>query len=153
MLEKSWENNGVRFEIAKTSMGHYCGYCIFPERPLIERGYSGIAIYVPVHGGITFSESGENLNPPTSGYVYGFDCAHCNDDSNPDCTDVYWLTTECEKMAAGIKVAAKYEQRFLDASGNDPVAKILDEMHKELGGFNLQDNFGAMIRVMCGSLK
>jgi len=127
---------------------HICGYARFEKRPLIESGYHGIAEYVPVHGGITYANQDE------AGYVYGFDCAHLDDDSNPDCHDDVWLHQQCELMVDAIKAAAKIEQAYLDDDSNESRAAILDTYHNELlgGPMDIKDNFMVMLNVLGGQL-
>lgn len=148
---KVWEyDDGVVYSIVP--YGHYCGYCRFPKRPLIEQGYNGIAAYVPVHGGITYAEEAKD-----GSMVYGFDCAHSGDEERPELRDLAWLSKECERMAEGVKLAAEYEKRYLTSVTNEETAKVLDEYHTKLRDkgitFDLRDNFGAMLRVLCGNLK
>ena len=149
MAEETWEKDGVTLFIVK--YGHYCGYCRFAERPVKEQEYSGFLDYVPVHGGITYAVQDEG------GMVYGFDCAHHLDAGDPKCSDKVWLRAECEKMAAGIRAAAIFEDRYLSAMTNEAKAKIIDEYHEHMereceARFDLRDNFGAMLNLLSGSL-
>lgn len=51
-----------------------------------------------VHGGITFSGSGDDYPVPSPGlWWYGFDCAHL-DDTPETCTQEY-VESECERLA------------------------------------------------------
>jgi len=130
--------------------GHYCGYVRFARRPVIEVGYSGILDYVPVHGGITYAkQQGRQM-------VYGFDCCHCDDLFKPPLRDIEWLFSECERMGNAIKIAAKFERRYLLAKTNKGKAAALDAFHakaREAGAhFNLSDNFMATIHVLAGDL-
>jgi hypothetical protein len=149
---KNWMTDGLTFSIADCRGHHFCGYVRFPARPLKEPGYHGIASYVPVHGGITFAEQ-----DPDGSMVYGFDCAHADDDENPVRRDMGWLMAECERMAEGIIEAAKVEDFYLLAEGdNDKRAAILDGYHAALASkgiaFDLSDNFGSMINALFGRL-
>ena len=147
-----WTKDDIHFVIKQhTSLGHYCGYCTFPLRPVKEQGYRGILTYVPVHGGITLANNEEEE------MTYGFDCMHCDDDANPLMKDINWLKAECERMALAIQVAAKYEDAYLEAKDSKEKASVLDEYHKELSAhsdikFDLRDNFGAMLSVLGGEL-
>lgn len=121
--EKTWQTlRGNQGCIILTSMGHYCGYIIFPKRPLLEQEYDGIATWVPVHGDITFAR------PVEGGFAYGFDCAHVDDDKDPQLRDLNWLKDEVESMEIGIIEAAKYEERYLLAESNDEKLRIIQEM-------------------------
>lgn len=147
----SWEKDGItHFVIKHPSLGHYCGYCRFLQRPVEEDGYGGILMYVPVHGGITLAEQSEE------GMTYGFDCAHSGDDNRPECRDLDWLRAECERMAMGIQLAAHYEARYLLGASNQEKAAILDAFHEDARrrglDFHLSDNFGAMLNVLGGDL-
>lgn len=153
---KRWRgNNGIEYALvffAHFGSGHYCGYACFPKRPVIEQGYGGILTYVPVHGGITFAEE------TCDGHmVYGFDCMHADDELNELTRDEVWLTAETERMAIGIQYAAQYEKRYLLARDSTERAKILDEYHDKLAQtegieFDVRDNFGALLNLLCGQL-
>lgn len=150
-IVKAWEKENIKYSIVLTSMGHYCGYAKFTERPTKETGYDGILTYVPIHGGITYAQSDED------GFEYGFDCAHAGDETCTELRDIEWLTQECERMALAIQVAAKHETEYLFADTNERKAEIiqeyLDELFDEHGIYlNLVDNFRAMINVLCGDL-
>jgi len=148
MAFEQWEYNGNICYLLHTEMGHNCGYVRFPKRPVKVAGYDGILDYVPVHGGITYAHNDE------AGMVYGFDCAHYNDEHNPLVRDPEWLKRECQNMADGILLAAKFEDRYLRAEGdNEQRAAILAEYEAELGiNIDVADNFGVMLNVLFGSL-
>jgi len=142
-----WAYDDTVCYLVRHKWGHYCGYSRFSKRPLREQGYDGIATYVPVHGGITYAHQDE------AGFVYGFDCAHSRDEYDPQCSDLDWLRGQCELMARCIKVAADFEERYLLASENEERAQVLDEFMAAADTRpNLEDNFGAMLNVLCGRL-
>lgn len=158
---KVWEKDGLTLSVVEHSdMGHYCGYVRFKKRPVREKGYDGILIYVPVHGGITYAEEShpiDTVNPRNSDWVYGFDCSHSSDWSEFHPEGHNWtleeVIQETEKMAKAISLCGKYETRYLRNISNKGKAKVIDEYHRELGmEFNLQDNFGAMINILSGKL-
>lgn len=147
-----WEHDGLVFSIQEVRGSHYCGYVRFPVRPVQEPSYNGIMTYVPVHGGITYARSSED-----GSIVYGFDCAHADDDKNPELKDIEWLMAECETMAQGIKIATEFEQEYLANDGDDKArADVLDRYHQRMSErgvkFEITDNFGAMINAMFGGL-
>ena len=154
---KSWKKEGLTLKVMWVR-DHFCGYVTFPKRPLREKGYDGIATYVPVHGGITFAKPEKNGN-----FTYGFDCAHSGDyvdygisgfspPSGHKWTEEE-VVVETEKMARGIILAKKYELRYLRNISNKGKAKVLDEYYKELGEkFNMGDNFGASLNLLGGKL-
>lgn len=147
-----WSEDDIQYSVMKhPSMNHYCGYCRFEERPTIEQEYSGILNYVPVHGGLTYARQEEDGT-----MVYGFDCAHAGDELKPELMDISWLKEECRRMALGIQIATKYEEKYLTSKSDEGKAETLDAYHNELEThgiqFVLQDNFGAMIHVMFGGL-
>ena len=129
--------------------GHYCGYCRFIERPLVEPGDKGIATYVPVHWGITYANDDED------GMVYGFDCNHLDDDRNLQVEDIKWVKAECERMARGILLAAEYEEEYL-ASEGDARAEVLDryiaQCREENIDLKINENVGVMINLLAGEL-
>ena len=147
---REWSKDGIRFCIAKAGLGHYCGYCTFPHRPVREHGYNGFMEYVPVHGHITYAAVEQ------TGTTYGFDCAHAGDDEDPNCQDEQWVKVECERMAEAIKLAVVYEPAYLEAGTNEEKAAIIDAYHEQLREhgieFCLTDNFGALINVLGGYL-
>jgi len=131
--------------------GWHTGYCRFRKRPLAEKKYGGIVVYVPVHGGITYAKEDE------MGFTYGFDCHHAGDETKPHLANIDWLRDECQRMAVGIKIAALFEKQYLKlGEDSDGKANLLDQYHEKLKkldiGFNLTDNFGAMIRLLSGNL-
>lgn len=150
---KKWEKDGLLLALVRhPSLGHFCGYVNFPKRPTIEQGYEGILTYVPVHGGITYAAEEKDGT-----FTYGFDCMHVDDDDDPRCADIDWLTRETELMATAIRVAATYEQRYLLAASNEDKAAVIDAMHKEMERdheirFSVTDNFGTMLRLFGGEL-
>lgn len=107
-----WEDIGLKFHLLRPTLmsigSYYCGYVTFPKRPLLEDGYHGIAEYVEVHGGLTFSQQNKD-----GSFTYGFDCAHLYDDANPNLQNENWLKMECWRMAVNIQVAAEFELKFL----------------------------------------
>lgn len=132
-------------------LGHYCGCAVLRQRPALEPGYDGILTYVPVHGGITYAEELADGR-----MIYGFDCAHANDELNPQYQDVEWLFAEIDRMVTGVQLAAEYEPDYLAAPDASARAVILDRYHSALSlkgiTFDLSDNFGAMIQRLFGEL-
>ena len=153
-----WKKDNLTLSIVKNDkhlMNHYCGYVRFPKRPLREKGYQGIATYVPAHGGITYAEKSKN-----GSFVYGFDCSHSGDASPLHPEGKHWtleeVKNETEKMAKAIQLAIKYEKRYLRNISPKGKAKVIDEFHKECEthgiNFNLQDNFGSMLNLLAGQI-
>jgi hypothetical protein len=157
MAIMTWEKDGLVFSIVKhPERGHACGYVRFPKRPVRERGYEGILVYVPVHGGITYAKEDKD-----GSMVYGFDCAHSDDWSESNPHGKKWtigeIKKEIEKMAVGIQLAAKYEKRYLKAMTNKGRAKILEEYHNELKEkhgiiFNPDDNILVLLNILDGKI-
>lgn len=160
---ETWQVDGLTCSIVRQRSGHLCGYVRFPNRPLRENGYDGILTYVPVHGGITYAAQDDD-----GSMVYGFDCSHSGD-APPieheseiglryrDPTAHVWtedeVRPETERMARGIALAAKYEERYLLAAENEEKASTIDEFTAELGvPLDVSDNFGVMINVLGGKL-
>lgn len=156
LIVKTWQEKDIRFHLLKTPIGyvggHYCGYCVFPKRPVIEQGYCGLLTYVPIHGGITYAKETREGK-----MVYGFDCAHAGDETDPRCKDDLWLTHEVETMALAILIAAKCEEAYLLAEDNEAKAaviqafldKTVDVLERDL---EVTDNFGVMMNMLCGRL-
>lgn len=150
----SWtREDGVVCTIVRTKGGHLCGYGRFATRPVREEGYYGILSYVPVHGGITWAEEDDDGT-----MVYGFDCAHSGDFSEWQPDGRVWgvedVEAETNRMVIGILAAVPFEERYLLAADGEERASVLDEYHAKLReqgiGFELTDNFGAMIGVLGG---
>jgi len=157
LIVKTWQEKEVCFHLLKTPRaysfgGHYCGYCVFPKRPVIEQGYYGLLTYVPIHGGITYARETKEGR-----MVYGFDCAHAGDEDDLRCRDELWLTHEVETMALAILIAAKHEEAYLLAKDNEAKAAVIqafidkttDILERDL---TVADNFGVMINLLCGRL-
>lgn len=144
--------NEVHLAVLEFREGRYNGYRFFFERPTIEQGYRGILNYVPVHGGITYAKPVKE-----GGFIYGFDCQHCDDDENLDCYDIEWAFKETEFMYRAISIASCFEKRYLMAKDNKKKAEIIDGYHAEVKkklsrSFELENNFGAMLGLLCGDL-
>jgi len=119
----------------------YNGYIVFPKRPTIEEGFSGILNYVPVHGGITLSDNSEE------GMIYGFDTAHYDSADYP-ISDVGWIKSQIQIMARGIIKATEVEKKYLRCTTNKGKAKyaqiVLDTTEEPYLGF------GALLNILIG---
>lgn len=164
-LADSWEHDGLQYGIVHSDSPipgwprHHCGYVAFPKRPVSEKGYGGLLTYVPVHGGITYAQEFTD-----GSMVYGFDCAHAGDESNPNTSDLTWLRSECLKLGLGVALAAEFEVAYgyaaLDLSEdgtNDTRGAIIEAYHQRLTKdygiqFDLMNNMGAQIGVLTGRL-
>jgi len=146
-VRETWTYKETQCSLVLTRLGRYCGYVRFPAKPVKEDSYHGILSYVPVHGGITYARL------DNGGMEYGFDCAHSGDEDDSNTRNIDWLKNQCQKLADGIMLAAKYEDRYLLASGdNEKRADIIDEFTEKLGGLDMRNNFGAMLNVLSGQL-
>lgn len=174
----SWSRDGLEFSLARhPDFKHWRGYVRFPNRPLKEPGYRGIVTYVPVHGGVTWAE-----DSPDGSFVYGFDCNHAWDRkdgtlqghaermrkfirtrnlADPEGTPIRrtrkWLTAQCESMAAGIRVAVRFEDAYIAAAGDSQQrALILDQYRAYLRteglGTVAQEPVGVMLNLLSGQL-
>lgn len=129
-----------------------CGYVRLPKRELKEEGYHGIAVYVPVHGGITYAAVGDDGT-----MVYGFDTGHCDSNEFPT-SDEAWLTKECENLIVGLRKAVEYEDEYLilrEQNNNEAIARLLDTYHtilKEQYGVAFHSNFHVNLNLLCGQL-
>jgi hypothetical protein len=77
----------------------FCGYVLIPENhPYVGKTWNDYLL-LNVHGGITFNDYAENFEPTANidGYVFGFDCNHCNDD--PEIQDREYTINEVENLA------------------------------------------------------
>lgn len=146
---KRWLYKGKELEIVEFR-GHYNGYVVYPVKPCQEEHYHGIIRYVPVHGGITWAQQEKR------GFSYGFDTAHGDDDKNPRWKNLEEMTKETQLMADAIDLAVEVEPMYLSCDSEEEKASVIQLYHDVLARkgikFELTDNFGAMISVLCGSL-
>ena len=152
LLIKHLKEPNTIVSVVRTERGHLCGYVRFPSRPVREVGYRGFLNYVPVHGGITYTQDSTD-----GSVVYAFDCAHVGDELQQKFSSPEWVLSEAIRMSIAISVAAKWEEFYLLAKSNDTKAEVISAYHEELSEnhdihFILTDNFGAMISVICGQL-
>ena len=127
------------------------GYCRFPSKPVVEAGYKGMLTYVPVHGGITFAMHLAGVS------TYGFDTNHYGDEDNPLVSNIEWVEHQAWIMATGIRVAARYEPAYLRTDAPEARAQLLDRYHRDMmkrvgAQFSLHNNFGAMLKLLSGTL-
>jgi hypothetical protein len=127
-------------------VGRFNGYAQFPSMPLIAPGYRGIAVYVPVHGGITYFQDWWD-----GSVTYGFDTAHaCSGESIEIISDIGWMMAETESMARGIQIAARFERYYLNANTNERKAVVLDRMGKFLPMD--EPNTSVLLNLLAGEL-
>lgn len=142
------EIDGYKYYItggAILEMSGLNGYVVFPERPLIERGYGGIATYVPVHGGITYAEQKH------FGMVYGFDTAHHDSEKFPR-NDKEWIKKQIKKMITGILKSKEIEEGYLTAKEPEAKANYAQQVLDTDTEKESDLNFGTMINIMSGNL-
>ena len=108
-FEQVWTTKeGLLVVVLMTSMGHRCGYVsveeghpfhgveYMTEAPNGERPDCAIS----VHGGITYSSYGHDLEyplPTPGGWWFGFDCNHLMDREYPK--SLGYCVTQCESMS------------------------------------------------------
>ena len=151
-LRAMWQVGEAILTVVTHSFGHFCGYVHLPYRPFQEVGYHGLLTYVPVHGGITFAEQ-----QPDGSMVYGFDCMHAGDDEpGSPWHDIDRVKAEAERLLTALYAAVCYEIDYLEAKEGTGRVAIVDAYINDLATtagiqFDLRDNMGAMISVLCGS--
>lgn len=148
LIEQGELDEGYRYFIVKnpcadSGLAGYNGYILFPKRLTVESGYNGILSYVPVHGGITFTEDFDE------GVVYGFDTAHYNSAQFPR-TDINWIKEQIAIMLRGIQKAAAVEKRYLVAKNQKTRAKYA-QMVADVAP-ETEMGFGALINCISGQL-
>ncbi len=159
-----WKNKSNPFDLMITKMPHpervvsnrypefqFNGYCRFRHKPVIEEGYNGILNYVPVHGGITYCHHSKGVS------TYGFDTAHSDDENNPLCRNIEWIEFQCRLMSESIRIASRFEPEYLKHKDRLVRAYVVDKFHRAIlkktgQNFNLTNNFGAMINLLCGDV-
>lgn len=140
---KTWDYKGTTCSIVLNErLGHYCGYVRFAANPFARGGpVEAFLDYVPVHGGITYH----------NGNVFGYDCGHCDDKSNPDLRDIEWLTKHTEAFADALIAAKPVELRYRRLRTNKSKATLLDE-YRDKYGASVEMGFGAILRGLSGQL-
>lgn len=128
--DRETDENGIEyFAVERAIKGfgtYFCGYCVFPVKPVEEPYYDGIVAKVDVHGGVTLAEL-----MPDGKMVYGFDCAHYGDESRAHTQDAHWIIEESKRMASRIKVGAKYESDYLNANTQERKEKVIESYYLE----------------------
>lgn len=85
----------------------YCGYVAFPLKDVpddMRDCYTEKLSDVVVHGGMTYCEThGDYI-------VFGFDCAHAGDESNPKVHDPKWVMDETTRMECQLRKAFGLEK-------------------------------------------
>jgi hypothetical protein len=77
---------------------HYCGYTWIEKSKVPEEWweYSNIPYDLDIHGGLTYSDVvGDYV-------IYGFDCAHLNDENDPRLQDETFILELCQVMRSEI---------------------------------------------------
>lgn len=87
-------DRGVQWGFEK----YFCGYTWFKldEIPKEWHEYSDIEYDMDIHGGLTYS------NIVGDYIIYGFDCAHLNDERNPRLQDELFILDLCQVMRSEI---------------------------------------------------
>ena len=101
-VEKQWiTESGLMAVIIMTDMGHRCGYVgVNNESYLFEKDYYEIGHEINVHGGLTYSGSGNGKYPIQSDlWWFGFDTAHCGDSQEMGGQPLEYCVDQCELMA------------------------------------------------------
>jgi hypothetical protein len=97
--------------------------------------------YLDVHGGITYAEvEGQYC-------IFGLDCAHLDDEENPDMYNPNYVMTLVERMEEQLLAYSKVIKKWRRANTKKRV-EMLEEIRGENSG-NL--GFGAMIDVLGGA--
>jgi hypothetical protein len=89
---------GFEYSVIFHGFGHRCGYVCIPEgHKLYENEDSDTLGIIECHGGITFSDFNENLDPDK--WWIGFDCAHYNDIMDIESTTKYFGEAAAKDLA------------------------------------------------------
>ncbi len=119
------------------------GYALFPKKPVRENNYSGILTYVPVHGGITYTEHDK------LGSVYGFDTKHCDSHEFP-INDKKWIKKQIRIMIKGILKAKEVETKYLKCFTNKGKLKYIQQVSQISP--KQWNNFGTNLNLLTGKL-
>jgi hypothetical protein len=130
---------------------HLCGYVALPigSVPIEWRGnYNADALqYLAVHGGFTFCEVEPKENP--SHVVFGFDCAHLDDENDLDLQDPAYVMRLTQQMEDQLLAYAAQIEEWRSADRERRIAMIdviikSAQIKTELG-------FGSMISMLSGA--
>jgi hypothetical protein len=132
-------------------MHHYCGYVAIPigSVPVEWRGnYNADALqYLAIHGGITYCEVAPKEEPQF--VVFGFDCAHCDDDENPDLKDVSYVMRLAAQMESQLITYAKRIEKWRDANRERRI-EIIESIIRE-AEVKTELGFGALVGMLGGA--
>jgi len=142
------ENNKVVLQ--HDTLGHLCGYVAFNKKDIPQAwhgsydapGLQGLNI----HGGLTFCDVKEDE------VIFGFDCAHLDDDENPDLLDVDYVMGLTKQMEQQLIAYKQHFTRFKRLTKNSKLrGKILDEV-RGTATVNCEFGFGTMIGLLAGEI-
>lgn len=132
--------------VIKTDMGHYCGYVVINKTKIPKKwngDYDADALqYLNIHGGITYCEIEKNY------VVFGLDCMHLDDDTNPKMKDPKYVMKLTEQMEQQILDYAKNYKKWKKYGKKRRIALI--ESIRKKGKIKSELGFGAMIGVISG---
>lgn len=132
--------------VVKHSLGHLCGYVVLENNKIPKEwigNYNSDGLqYLNIHGGLTYCKE---EHPYT---VFGFDCSHLHDDSNPllqQLSHVMRLTRQMEQQL--LEFISRYEE-YRKEDKEDRI-KILDEI-RSTAEIQLELGFMALIDTLSG---
>jgi len=124
----------------------YNGYVVFHRKDIPKDwwgNYNADALqYLNIHGGITFCKKEGNY------IVFGFDCAHSGDETNPKLKDINYVMQLTEQMEEQIMEYKKVIKKWR-GYGIKRRCRLLDEITAK-GKIKEKASFGKMIDMLSG---
>jgi len=133
--------------VLRSIMNHLCGYAAFSADVIPKEwhgNYNADALqYLNVHGGITYAEV-----PKEGWVVFGFDCAHVDDDKNPALQNPNYVMELTRQMRQQILDYAAVIEEWREADSKKR-CEMMDKI-RDAGEHKEHFGFGAMIDLLCG---
>ena len=128
--------------------GHLCGYVALKKEQVPREwwgNYDADALqYLNVHGGLTYCKvEGDYI-------VFGFDCAHLDDDKRPELQDPEFVMRLTEQMEQQLLEYAKRIDEWRKANRRRKI-EIMEEI-RDMAPIKEDLGYGAMLDVLCGAL-
>ncbi len=135
--------------VVKQTVGHFCGYVALPKDkvpPEWHGNYDADALqYLNIHGGITYCEVNDDY------IIFGFDCAHAGDETDPNMQSVDCVMKLVEDMEKQLVMYAEVIDEFRSAD-KDRAIEIIESI-RQVSKTNNKPGFGMMIDMLNGATK
>ena len=126
--------------------GHLCGYVALRKEQIPEEWwgnyYADALQYLNIHGGITYCEVEGNY------VVFGFDCAHLDDDKLPALQNPEFVMKLTEQMEQQLLEYAKRIKEWRQSDRKRRI-EIIDEI-RNTAEIKMDLGFGAILDMLVG---